>query len=161
MGEKYRIDQIPGPRLDDDFNSNELFLTVQKPNGLTYKMRASSLIFGSSNTVEWLSSPFIASQSSGALDIHVGGIFKKSEVSMVLVAYFTAQGANPSARFKFYTNSQRGEEYEHSLEVSSSDKAQWSSHFIWVPVIEEYIHLSIEDKNGGDASRRIDILAGS
>ena len=159
MGEQYRIDQIPGPRLDDDFNGNELFLTVQKPNGLTYKMRASSLIFESSNTVEWLTSPYNASQSAGARDIHVGGLFKKPEVSMVLVAYFTAQGAHPSARFKFYTNSQRGEEYEHSLEVSSSDKAQWSSHFIWVPVIDDYIYIFVEDKNGGDASRRIDILA--
>lgn len=160
MGAQYRIDQIPGPRLGDDFNRDELFLIVQKPNGLTYKMRASSLVFDSSNTVEWLTSPYNASQSRGALDIHVGGLFTKPAVSMVLVAYFTAQGANPNARFKFYTNSQRGKEYEHSLEVSSSNKAQWSSHFIWVPIIQDYIHLSIEDNNGGDAPRRIDILAG-
>lgn len=158
MGQQYRIDQIPGPRLGDDFNGDELYLIVQKPNGLTYKMRASSLVFDSSNTVEWLTSPYNGSQSKGTLDIHVGGgLFTKPAVSMVLVAYFTAQGSHPNARFKFYTNSQRGEEYEHSLEVSSSDKAQWSSHFIWVPVIQDYIHLSIEDN--GDATRRIDILA--
>lgn len=157
---RYRIDETPGPELlGSEFKGGENWLIVQKPNGLTYRMLASSLpLLGSSNNIEWLDIPYSGSNSSGDVNIHIGGIFSKPNISMVLVAYAARMGANPNATFTFYTSRERIEDFKHSLYVNKSDKAQWSAHYIWVPIVDNELILNISD-NHNTGTRYIDILA--
>lgn len=156
---RYKIDETPGPPLiGSEFQANENWLIVQKPNGLTYRMLATSIPLGSSNNIEWLDVPHLASNNKGDLSIYISGIFSKPNISMVLVGYAARMGSHPKATFTFYTSTERTEDFKHFLTVNKSDKAQWSAHFIWVPVVGNELIIHIDD-NHNTGTRRLELLA--
>ena len=128
---------------NDGFDFDEQYAIVCKPDGKTYRIKASALATSNRANIEYLPNSIIVSTAtSGNVGFSTSNVFSRS-MSAVLVSVFHQDSANPNFILNFYTNSSGVDESKHVLKLNHSSKAQWSGHYIWLPVIQDRVYADI------------------
>jgi len=145
MSEYRRIDQYEFIEdVEDSIDLDEQYVIVYKDNGQVYRMKASALNNPKGTRVEYLKNSLIVTTARNGEDVlSVGGLFSRP-MSAGLFSFFMEDGANPNLRLTFYTNENRTDESKHYLALNNSSKAQWSGHFVWLPIIDDQVYIKVE-----------------
>lgn len=138
------IDEYAFVEDDNDvFDFDEQYAIVCKPDGKTYRIKASILATSQRADIEYLpNSILVSTATSGNVGFSVYNVFSRS-MSAVLVSVFQQDGSDPNFVLNFYTDSSGVDESKHVLKLNLSSKAQWSGHYIWLPVIGDQVYADI------------------